>query len=112
RVRALAVGELLDVARADIHRVDVRPPAVVFGVGPARGAEDDRLRVGSPLGRAVVVITFGQLPRRAARVGDDEDVRETFGDVTRGVGAIIQPVNHLRRVNPLRAGRARRHFDG
>ena len=98
-----ALGQLREIARLDIEAVEMRTDGFEFGVLGQVGGEHQRFTVGRPGRIAEVVLALGELTRRAAVGGDDEQVPITRLEITGAVLAPVQLVDHLRRLSPVRA---------
>ena len=95
-VGATPVGQRPHRAAGRRHRVDLAVERVVLGIVVAVGREDQRPAIRCPVEAAAVVdVAGGQLSRRAAVGGQDEEVRAPAGEVAAAVEAVDEVVDDL-----------------
>src|ERR1041384_1739329 len=70
-VRSLAVGQWLNVERLQIDGVNLAVAVKILGIGLSNRRNINRLPVGGPFGRAVVILARGNLARGPAERGVD-----------------------------------------
>ena len=105
-IRAVAVGDLPDLAAPDRRRVDLRVAEVALPVRAAVRGEDQAAAVGCPRrGVRMVEVAGGDLHRRPAFRRNHEEVRVAEVEVSHAVLPVPEAVLQDRRVGPLRPRR-------
>ena len=103
-IGTVAIRERPQRAVRDTHLIDLALERTVFPVVLAVCRDQDRLAVGGPGRRAVVVErTAGELARRAALGGQHEEVPVSILQIALAVGAVQEALDDTRRLRPGRA---------